>query len=412
MSKSDETAAEAESGQSESKTITVQDDDVAAAFREVREYSLGNLDVDHQHLHPMAGLIEDPQVREVLAFFAENYEPRSEEMPRDFWETEFAKKALRQFATDVATRAIDEGNLSQISYITGLPSYESDVSGMHAINQLVDWLVHSEQCKLIYLAALMGRGKTDLSLLFLETIWDHYRRLEGSVGDEVDIEKPEFAANFHVDTNDEEVDVLEIDNYDDLIDWGKQGSSENERWFIFDEASTELTAQSGKNAQDVAERFAPFVKKMRKMGINMIVIGHDKGDVHVAIRSLADFVDKTGLKTASFYAGINDREPQGHMFDLAGLPPTSWQFDTDDTADWDWCDETEESLEESGYDESDLKHEIAERGARLWLQTDLNQDDVAEALSTSEISVSPTMISRKAQTIKKVENSTSSAAKA
>jgi len=37
--------------------------------------------------------------------------------------------------------------------------------------------VSSEQCKLIYLAALMGRGKTDFSLLLLEIIHDHFRRV-------------------------------------------------------------------------------------------------------------------------------------------------------------------------------------------------------------------------------------------
>lgn len=362
-----------------------EEDDVATSFRELREYAMGNLDVDHDHLHPLAGLIDDDEVREVLGFMAENYEP-SEEMPKDFWETAFAEKALRKFATEIATQAIDEGNLSQVSYITGLPSYESDVSGLQATNQLVDWLVHSEQCKLVYLAALMGRGKTDLSLLFMEVINDHFQRLQRSVGDEVDVEEPEFAANFWVDAG-EDAHVKTIDNYDDLLEWAERGNSEMERWFIFDEASTELTAQSGKNAQDVAETFAPFVKKMRKMGVNMIVIGHDKGDVHVAIRSIADFVDKTGLKTASFYAGIKQREPTGHLFDLDGLPPTSWEFDTDDTADWDWCEETQESIEQ-GISDEEFRDWRDKRIARLYSQTDVSQQDLANAMGLSQSAVS------------------------
>lgn len=411
-----EAAAEAEpetepQSESETKTISVQQDDVAAAFREVREYAMGNLDVDHSHLHPIAGLIEDKEIRDVLAFMAENYEPATEEMPRDFWETKFAQKAIKKFATDLATEAIDAGNLSQISYITGLPSYESDVSGMHAINQMVDWLVHSEQCKLIYLAALMGRGKTDFALTLLSMIHDHFRRLRNSQHVEGDIPEPEFATNFWVDPP-EDVEIKEINDWDTLQEWADEGSSDDERWFVFDEASTELTAQSGANAQDVAETMGPFVKKMRKSGINMIVIGHDRQDIHVAIRSMADFVDKVGLKSASFYAGINDRQPQGHMFDVSGIPPidqAEWDFDTDDMAEWSWGDD-EEALEESGFTESDLKHEIAERGARLWKQTDLNQAEVAKALSTERISVSRTMISNKAKNLKHVEQSTAKTA--
>lgn len=364
------------------------DADKVASFRELREYARGRLDVEHHDVHPIAGLIDDDDVREALMFMAENYSPTRADleagMPRSFWETALARKAIRKHATSVATSAVADGNLTQVSYVTGLPSYESDVSGLHAINQLADWLVHSEQTKLIYLAALMGRGKTDLSLTFLEVVDDHYRRLRRSVEDAQIV--PEFAANFHVEAPD--VDVAHIDNYDDLVEWGERGSSAEERWFVFDEASTELTAQSGANAQNVAETMAPFVKKMRKMGINMIVIGHDKGDVHVAIRSLADFVDKTGLKSASFYAGIKQREPTGHLFDVNGIPPTSWTFDTDDTADWDWCLEDGEGEVASGISEDEMRAFRDERMARLYALTDVSQKQIATAFDVSQKTVS------------------------
>ena len=379
--------------------------------REFREYARGDLsDVDHQDVHPIAGLIEDQEVREVLIFMAENYDPRDSDgnlidgLPRDFWETDFARRAIKKYATETATQAVAEDNVSQLSYITGMPSYKSDVSGLHAINQLADWLIHSEQCKLVYLAALMGRGKTDMSCLMLEVIADHYERVSRSTEEE-SVPSPEFAANFAVDAGDDAT-VRHIDNYDDLLEWGEQGSSDQERWFVFDEASTELTAQSGKNAQDVAEIFAPFVKKMRKMGINMIIIGHDKGDVHVAIRSLADYVSKPSLKSASFYAGISKREPIEHLFDLGGVPETSWTFDTDDTADWSWGSavDDEGEPEDIGMSDEEVKREIAERGARLWKQTDLTQSAIADALSNEEISLSPAMISRYSDKIEVVEN--------
>lgn len=397
-------------------TDTVQlEEDVGAVFRELREYGRGVMDVDHSDVHPVAGLIKDDEVRNTLVWMAENYDHTDHpDLPRDFWDTGLARRAIRKHATKTATKAIEEGNATQAAYLTGLPSYRSDVSGLHAINQLTDWLVHSEQCKLIYLAALMGRGKTDLSLTLLEVVYDHYTRLERST--DAEIPTVEFATNFHAETPREvDAEIREIHHYEELLEWAERGSSDDERWFIFDEASTELTAQSGSNSQKVAETMGPFVKKMRKMGINMVVIGHDSGDVHVAIRSLADYVDKVGLKTASFYSGVNKREGVGHLFDLEGIPETSWTFDTDDTADWCWCEEDAPECphaagtidDDPGLTEKEFKREVAERGARLWLQTpdDVTQGDIADALSTPDLSVSASNISRKA---KRIRNDTSS----
>lgn len=398
--------------------------DPAGAFRELRQYALGDLDTDHHDVYPHAGLVRDPALRQVLAYLSESYDRRdvaaianqarreqlaeereiddpdqielSDEqrvdpvdLPATFERTELARRAIRLEATETASRAIRDGRQSQVSYITGLPGYESDISGLHAINQLADWLVHSEQCKLVYLAALMGRGKTDLSLTLLEIVDDHYRRLRNASDLDSSVPTPEFAANFEVEPSRDDVDVGHIDNYDDLLEWAEGGSSEQVRWFIFDEASTELTAQSGKNAQKVAETMSPFVKKMRKLGINMIVIGHDKGDVHVAIRSLADFVDKTGTKTASFYAGIKKREPTGHLFDVSGIPPTSWTFDTDDSAEWDWgsaVEDGEAAIE--GMSEDELREQRDERMARLYELTEISQSKIATAFGVSQKTVS------------------------
>ena len=69
--------------------------------REFREYALGNLDVDHLDVHPIAGLgIPEPK-RQALMFMADNYEPPTlpdgrvvDGYPRDFWDTDFARRAI------------------------------------------------------------------------------------------------------------------------------------------------------------------------------------------------------------------------------------------------------------------------------------------------------------------------------
>lgn len=397
-------SSNSESSGSSGSSASVSVEDATAAFREFREYARGDLDVAHHDVHSFAGLIEDDRTRHALEVIAESYHRRDangeiiEDLPRDVSETEFMRRARKKYATDVATKAIAEGNLTQTSYITGLPSYKSDISGLHAINQLADWLVHSEQCKLIYMAALMGRGKTDLSVTFFEIIHDHFRRIERSLKEQglddaaARVPTPEFAANFHIETPDHiDIEVKEIHSEEELLDWAEGGSSDLERWFIFDEASTELTAQSGANAQKVAERMAPFVKKMRKLGINMITIGHDKGDIHVAIRSLADFVSKAGVKTASFYAGINKREPTGHLFDVSGIPETSWQYDTDDTAEWSWSGEEESEIEDDRDPlETDAFREWRnERVKMLYHEFNgLTQEDIGKAIGLDQRTVS------------------------
>ena len=316
-------------------------DEAIASFREAREYSRGGLDVEHSDVYEWSGLIQDSDVREALAFLKREYDRQRAGMPSRFEETEFFRAAMKKYATESHSKAISEGNVSQVTYTAGLPGYDSDLSGLHALNQLADWLVSSEQCKLIYLAALMGRGKTDFSLLLLEIIHDHFRRVRSHDADAAP--KPEFATNFYLDPTDD-VEVREFHHYSELKEWADSGTSDDEKWMIFDEASTELTAQSGSNAQKVAETFAPFVKKMRKSGVNMIVIGHDKGDVHPAIRSIASFIDKLSTKKAEIYEGIKSREPYGHRLSIGGIPKTSWTYDTDDVATWHWDTEVDEDV--------------------------------------------------------------------
>lgn len=362
--------------------------DLRGPLRELREYAQGDLDTDHDDIHPAAGLIEDKAVRQLLRFAADVYEP-IRDMPRDFWETIWAQRMVRAEAGETAARAVREGDANTAAYLTGLPSYESDVSGMDAVDKLSEWLIESEKCKLIYIAALMGRGKTALAVKFYEIVWRYWYRVDKHTEEETPT--PELAANFAVDPDRSGAEVEMIQSWPDLQEWADRGSSDDERWFIFDEASTELTAQSGANAQDVAETMGPFVKKMRKKGVNMIVIGHDKGDVHVAIRSMADFVHKSSLKKASFFEGIKQRQPIGHILSVSGLPDSSWDFDTDDMAEWEWGDrEAQDDLREDlgDYTEDDVREIRNRRLVRLYWGTDLSQRDLSDYFEIDQSTVS------------------------
>jgi len=360
----------------------------------LRELARGALDVEDREIDRVAGLVDDPTVRDILVFARQAYNRRSGFEDPDFTETQFYRDRVERYATHSADRAVRRGNLSLSQYLVGAPEHKPDVSGLHTIRKLEIWLTESERAKLVYLAALMGRGKTDFSLTMLQIINHYYRRIRESTAVSEDVPVPRFAANFGVETPPGSPTVKTIKNFDDLLVWSSDTGSDDVLWFVFDEASSELTAQSGANAQDVAEVFAPFVKKMRKRGVNLIVIGHDKGDVHPAIRTLADYVGKSGTKSASFYAGVKRREPTGHLFDIVGIPPTDWTFDTDDIASWSWGSALDEVGDgQNPLSEEELKRLLAVRAYRFWDSIEsLTQPDAADLVSDDVVSISPRMI--------------------
>ena len=353
-------------------------------LRELREYLSGNLDVEHNH-GSLAGLIEDPDVRDVLTFMDQVYEP-TEGMPADFWDTDFAKHALRKYVDKRAARAFVKGDEKGAGSVTGLVNYEPDLSGMSTANRIEEWLIQENQVRTIYISGTQGAGKTDLSLLLCQLVNRHFERARGVEGVDTDaVPRPEFATNFAV-TPPEGVDQKMINQYGDLVNW-LDGSSDEEKWFVFDEASTELTAQTGANSQKVVEYMGELYKKGRKNGLSgLIVIGHDSKDVAPLFRQLADYVHKRGTKEASVYASVSDRDGEGHLFDMSGIPQTDWDYDTDDTADWSW---------EGGSDPDGVSDEVRrewrdEHIRAVWevAPDDMRKKDLASAFDVSGSTVS------------------------
>jgi hypothetical protein len=200
---------------------------------------------------------------------------------------------------------------------------------------------------------------------------------------------PKFAANFSV-TAPGDTECKLINSYDGLVDWLHGGDSDQEKWYIFDEASTELTAQSSTNAQMVVEKMKELVAKGRKFGLSgLCVIGHDSKDVSPVFRMLATYIEKTDTKEASFYASVSDREGQGHLFDLSGIPETDWSYDTDDEATWDWSDGDQSTGGGGGgYTDDELRELRDERMARLYDQVEeLTHADLASAFDVSRSTV-------------------------
>lgn len=363
---------------------------------ELRRYARGELlEADHADLSRAAGLVKDDDVRKMLVF-AEQAWQRHKPGDGDFWSKRWSRNHLVTQASATATDAIHSGNLSQMAYIRGWVEYDSDVSGLNAVRQLENWLCMSEAAKLVYLAGHMGNGKTDFSLQALQVVNHFWQRLRETAPADWSPPAVRFAANVKVETPEDDPDVTYTPSYPALRDWADGFSSDDELWFLFDEGSTELTAQSSNARQNAMEKMAPFVKKMRKSGVNMIIVGHDGRDLAKPIRVLADFVAKSSTKTATFYRGINKREPYGELFSLSGIPPTDWNFSTDDMADWSWSSVDggpAHSDVQQDVSERDLKRFAAIRGAQVYESVEsVSKKDAAAMVSTEEISVSKQMI--------------------
>jgi len=343
----------------------------SSEFRELREYARGMLDVDHQDVYSWAGMIDDPEVRQILAFMEEVYDPSVHpEMPEKFTETKFFKRALKKYATEAATKAIQEGDSQRVSFVTGKPGYTNDVSGMQTLQRLEEWLM-KDTARMLYLAGHMGTGKTALAHLMMEVVMHRYSQ------DGVD---PDVRTNIRSS----ELDT--INNYPDLEEWMTTGSVDDEKWFIFDEASSELSGYSHDRAR-VEQLMSSLVKRMRKNGVSLVIIGHTGKDLHADLRRLCDFVKKQSKKTADLYATVKGGEGAGHVLRLDGIPETSLEFDTEDEAQWDWGEEVESEGE--ALTEDELKEWEKYRMGRLYTEVDhLTQPDIADTYDTSESTVS------------------------
>jgi hypothetical protein len=380
----------------------------------------------------VGGLVRDEALRDHLGFAEHSYSKHSKSDEPEFWEIRQAERLLRKGAGDTATTAVRNGNISQLSYIRGNLEHDNDISGLNAVRKLESWLCESEAAKLVYMVGHMGEGKSDFATQSFQVVNHYWNRVNQTIPDRVpvselpdsmarepetsnpwgiasqipesshmaNVEEPQepfvslstktvrFGSNMDIKTPDGEPNVRLITDFDDLVSWAEGHDSDDELWFILDEASTHLTAQSGENAQVVAEVMGPFVKRMRKLGVSMIIIGHDGRDIAPAVRVLCDFVKKPSKKHIEFYKSVEKRNPVGHMFELDGVPSTDWDFDTNDMAEWSWGSALEDVDEGEGVD---LKQLMAERAVELHENVDsITVDEAIDLVSDDKVSISVT----------------------
>jgi hypothetical protein len=311
-----------------------------------------------------AGILP-PEVSEILATVENHYDPQfmenPEEWPSRAENTEKYERILRRWTSKILSKAVHNGHDRVINRFLGIVEEETSIDGVQVMLRFIKWV--SSEAGVFYLAGHMGTGKTDFGLLMLEVF---HRNLEDS-------ERGVKIATNIKSTAEHHDHVEFIDNQPGLQGWLEDGGEY--KMFLFDEASSHASGYSG-DASKVTRQFRSMIRLIRKNNGSMVIVGHDGKDLHPTVRELADYVEKQDKKDAAAFESVNDREGEDKKFDLSEIPETNLWYNTKEASTWEWASD--------GEDGKTLEIIMGE----TYVETELNQDDVAEIFDVSQSKVS------------------------
>lgn len=326
---------------------------------ELRSYLENNLSSKNTEILPHTGLVNNPDTLELMNLFESAYDGNQEGMPYRFKDTELGKQLRKSEATKTATEAIREGNISQMKFISGKQSYNIDATSLHALVALRERL--QKPAYVQYLFGHMGNGKTD------------FATLEGELG------KRELGYEIGSNIKSLEEKDKYVPNYGELLKWLAEGQEvksideiiENDidvtdKLFIFDEASSHASGYAD-DAYETQKKLGVMVKKMRKVGCRLIVIGHTGKDLHPDIRRLAECAKKVSKKTVEFYSTVTENgKGEGLKDSVSGIPKTNWDsYDTNEITNWNWSDVPQDEKEELADELEESEKSIEQRNREI-----------------------------------------------
>lgn len=355
-------------------TIMSENENTSEQFStaaELRSYIENNLEDENTDVYPHTGLVQDGEILELMNFLADSYVGTKKGMPYHFEDTKLGGMLRKNQATKTASKAVKEGNISQMKFISGKQSYNIDATSLNALIQLRNRL--EKDAYILYLFGHMGHGKTDFAILLGELA---KRELNFDVASNIKSfsEKDKF-----------------VENYGSLLKWlanGKEVSSIDEiiekdieiddKLFIFDEASSHASGYSD-DAYDTQRKLGVTIKKIRKVGGRVICIGHTGKDLHPDVRRLAECAKKVSKKTIEFYETVTEN---GKGKDLkkavSGIPKTNWNsYDTQEITSWDWSEVPTEEKEAQA-------SEVVEKEKKEQESKDRRDINIAKAVATNE----------------------------
>ncbi|WP_135828952.1 hypothetical protein [Halorussus halobius] len=330
-----------------------QDLYTAAEYREHVE-GKGSREPD---AHDFSGIVRDESVSRFMAVQSEEHDPTEWD---DVGHAPGRAEDLREMrqmrslaATEVARTAMETGDTMALKHLTGDADRQADVSGMKAIGRVDNLL--TGPAPVIVIIGEMGAGKTDFACLLGQRWKDH--NPSGLVGTNIGSlrERDDWT-----DRDGEARDGF-VSDYGTLEEWVKQDGDPLEhrqtpKLFMGDEFSS-VASGSGKQGHLVRKRMGPLVFKIRKYGGTLVYIAHDESSIHPLLWRVGVVIKKTSKKEAVVADSIKSGEIRDVQFEIEGVPPTDWQFNTLEASDWSWS--------EHG-DEDEWEPDEAARATAIW----------------------------------------------
>ncbi|WP_344055260.1 ATP-binding protein, partial [Streptomyces thermoalcalitolerans] len=310
-----------------------------------------------------------------------------EDMPTKAEASKLFRQVLGVEATETLTRAVHQGDVQTQSAAVGDPASRSDISGLKAIQELIDIL--AIPAPIIYLFGNPGSGKTNFALL-LAQLWKREQGDDAVLAS--NIRTWEEADEWHPSYG-----SLRSRLDDQTMDLPGGGITAKEDacpfLFVFDEASSHASGR-GKDGYEAGQKLGPLVYKIRKARAGLIIIGHDGKDVHPAVRTMATVVQRYRgeVKRATVYEDVENRKGINKIMELNGIPETDYRYDDEEATSWSWDGVDDDGLEEQTLEQArELASDMTEQELRkvAWRLDsagflDLDQDDIARALGYSQ----------------------------
>jgi hypothetical protein len=301
--------------------MTDSDENLLAAAK-LREAIRG--DLDHgDDAYPHTGIVQDRDRQRSVSFveslFAGGHD-RDRLDSSSFEQTNLGRAVLDAETTEAATEAVKTSNGSVLSHFTGITERDLDGSSLRLplrVNALIE---NNEAPAFILATGNPNSGKTN-TLLELVEIRDY-------VLDDLMVLSNirSFARTDRVVTSAHSLATELIRHRD------------RPKFVIIDEGSTHFDART--YSRDVAIQFTPLAKRFAKIGVDAFgAIGHTGKDIHPELKRLTTFpIFKTDKEVMEIYESWpSDADfPDGHLFTVDDLEPTSFAYDPDDAAPWAW----------------------------------------------------------------------------
>ena len=312
-------------------TMTKSSDEMGVAAAELREVAEGRMNEGRMLSYPLAPYLDGAALRRYCHYkrryssiLERDREVGDGDLPPRFERTQYCKNLVAVHGSPLAARAVREGWIAALSFITGLTNRTVDFSTAQLLSKLLHHLRRDG-----YMATFVGStdaGKTATALLLAAL---HLRDNPDAhlVCNLEEIEWPDPSMNDRTHFAETPGGVKGVaEEYEDVM-------------AVLDELSSEANAQT--SSYDVNEHLYPLITAKAKLGLRIVGIGHreDGFDIAPPLRENSDhFVQQEreqhdlgeDVYRAHFWNELSEGDFESKAFTLDPVPKPDVHYDPDE----------------------------------------------------------------------------------